>query len=104
MRGECDLERQAEIFKALSDVNRLKIIDMLSCGELCVCDIIDKLNLTQSTVSHHAKILKQAGLIKSHKKGKWTIYAVNEEAFKAVEEYLKYISSYKCDCICEKVK
>ena len=55
---------KAETFKVLSDANRLQIIDMLSCGEMCVCKILEKFNITQPTLSHHLKVLarKMAGL------------------------------------------
>lgn len=57
------LRESVEIFKALSDENRITIFKLLTCGELCVCDILENLNLSQSTVSHHLKVLYQAGLI-----------------------------------------
>ncbi|WBW96671.1 ArsR/SmtB family transcription factor [Oceanirhabdus sp. W0125-5] len=98
------MENRVEVFKALSDVNRLKIIDMLSCGELCVGDLIEGLELSQPTISHHMKILKQAGLVKSYKIGKWTKYSLNKESFEDIAEFIKYISSFKEDCICNKVK
>ncbi len=98
------MEKRSEIFKALSDVNRLKIIDMLSCGELCICDLIEGLELSQPTISHHMKILKQAGLVRSNKNGKWTIYSINKDVFEDVAEFIKYISSFKQNCICNKVK
>ncbi len=98
------MEKKVEIFKALSDSNRLKILDMLSCGELCVCDLIEGLELTQSTVSHHMKILKQANLVKSNKSGKWTKYSINKDTFEDTVKFIKYISIFKEDCICNKVK
>lgn len=98
------MENMVEIFKALSDKNRLLIIDMLSCGELCGCEIIDGLNLTQPTVSHHMKILHQAGLVNSRKEGKWIHYSLNKDTFNKVNKFIEDISSYKDDCICKKVK
>ncbi|WBW96670.1 ArsR/SmtB family transcription factor [Oceanirhabdus sp. W0125-5] len=97
------MEKKVEVFKALADSNRLKILDMLSCGELCVCDLIEGLELTQSTVSHHMKILKQADLVKSNKIGKWTKYSINKDTFEDIENFIKYISTFKDDCICNKV-
>ncbi len=95
------MEKQIEIFKALSDKNRLLIIDMLSCGELCGCDIIEGLNLTQPTVSHHMKVLQHANLVNSVKDGKWTIYTLNKDIFKEICEFINNISSYKDECICK---
>ena len=50
------------LFKAMSDETRLKIIDMLSCGEMCACDILEEFNITQPTLSYHMKILTDSGL------------------------------------------
>ncbi|MFZ3172206.1 MAG: metalloregulator ArsR/SmtB family transcription factor [Carboxydocellales bacterium] len=75
------MRKLAEFFKALGDENRLKIIRMLSEKELCVCEIIDRLELSQPAISHHLKILRQAGLVKDTKEGKWVYYALNKTAF-----------------------
>jgi len=61
------MNEKVEIFKALSDKNRLLIIDMISCGELCNCDIMEALDLTQPTISHHMKILQYSKLVNSRK-------------------------------------
>ncbi|RKD32543.1 ArsR/SmtB family transcription factor [Thermohalobacter berrensis] len=98
------MEDKIQIFKALSDKNRLLIIDMLSCGELCAYDILEGLKLTQPTISHHMKILEQAGLVKSRKNGKWTIYSLNKSSFIDLSNYINKISNHKEDCICNKVK
>lgn len=74
----------AEFFKALSDETRLKIIDMLSQQEMCVCEIIDKLQMSQPAVSHHLKILRQAGLVVDSREGKWIYYTVNGQVFDEV--------------------
>ena len=58
---------KAEIFKVLSDSNRLQIIDMLSCGEMCVCKILEKFNITQPTLSHHLKVLSDTGILLQRK-------------------------------------
>ncbi|WP_432667211.1 metalloregulator ArsR/SmtB family transcription factor [Wukongibacter baidiensis] len=97
------MEKKIEIFKALSDKNRLLIIDMLSCGELCACDIIEGLELTQPTVSHHMKILQHAGLVNSRKNGKWTIYSLDKDAFSNLCGFIEKLSSEKENCICKKV-
>ena len=62
---------KAEIFKVLSDSNRLQIIDMLSCGEMCVCKILEKFNITQPTLSHHLKVLSDSGIVTSRKEANW---------------------------------
>lgn len=97
------MEKQIEIFKALSDKNRLLIIEMLSCGELCACDIIEGLELSQPTVSHHMKILQHAGLVNSKKNGKWMIYSLDKYAFSGLCNFIEKLSSEKEDCICKKI-
>jgi len=68
-----------KIFKALSDETRLRIIKLLGQGELCVCDITAALDMVQPKVSFHLSALKEAGLIKDRKQGKWIHYSVNEK-------------------------
>ena len=65
------------IFKALSDETRLRIIKLLEKGELCVCDITTALGMVQPKVSFHLSTLKEAGLIKDRKQGKWIHYSLN---------------------------
>jgi ArsR family transcriptional regulator len=66
------------IFKALSDETRIRIIKLLNEGELCVCDIVTALDMIQPKVSFHLGVLKGAGLIKDRKQGKWIHYSINE--------------------------
>ncbi|VBB06454.1 arsr-type transcription regulator hth motif [Lucifera butyrica] len=79
----------AAIFKALGDDTRLEIIKMLIGREMCVCDILAGSNKSQPAVSHHLKILKQAGIVSDTREGKWIYYSINPTAFNTVEEYLK---------------
>ena len=87
-------------FKALSDKNRLMIVDMLSCGEICACHILEKLNITQPTLSHHMRILSDCGLVKERKVGKWMYYSLDEIKVKDVVYFLNSITTNKDDCIC----
>lgn len=66
------------IFKALSDETRLRILKLLEHGELCVCDIVAALDMIQPKVSFHLGTLKEAGLIKDRKQGKWVHYRIDE--------------------------
>lgn len=75
------IRQLANFFKALGDETRLKILRMLLEKELCVCEIIDRVELSQPAVSHHLKILRQAGLVKDSKEGKWVYYSMDDEAF-----------------------
>lgn len=67
-----------KIFHALSDETRLKIIKLLSKGELCVCEIVSALNMIQPKVSFHLGVLKDAEIVKMRRKGKWILYELNE--------------------------
>lgn len=78
--NEETLDSEAKIFKALSDVNRLKIIQLLKEGELCACELTFALSNSQSTVSHHLSVLKNAGLIKERKEGKWSYFRISDGA------------------------
>ncbi|MFZ5997200.1 MAG: ArsR/SmtB family transcription factor [Nitrospirota bacterium] len=65
-------------FKALSDDTRLRILKLLEHGELCVCDIVASLDMIQPKISFHLKILKEAGLIRDRKQGKWIHYSIDD--------------------------
>ncbi len=69
----------AHIFKALSDETRLRILALLSSGELCVCDLMAALVLPQSTVSRHLAYLRNAGLVEDERRGVWMFYRLSEE-------------------------
>ncbi len=75
-----DAESEVDVFKALADPCRLKILKLLRDGELCVCEIMTALNRPQSSTSHHLSILKDAGLIKERKDGKWSRYRLSDGA------------------------
>ncbi len=67
------------IFKALADETRLKIIAMLSSGEMCACKILEEFDITQPTLSYHMKILTESGLVNGVRDGAWMRYSLNEE-------------------------
>ena len=75
---------------------------MLSCGEMCVCKILEKFNITQPTLSHHLKLLSDSGLISSRKEANWIYYKVNSDKINEITEFLQVISKDKNDCICKK--
>lgn len=68
------------IIKALGDENRLQILRLLTDGEKCACILLEKLNIGQSTLSHHMKILSQSKVVSFRKDGKWTYYTLNKAA------------------------
>lgn len=82
------------ITKALSDENRVRVLMALSVGELCVCQIIELLNLAPSTVSKHMSILKQARLVESEKSGKWVYYRLASSAPKAALEAIEWAKKH----------
>ena len=88
-------EEVANICKAMSDANRLKIIEMLTQGEKCGCNLLEELQVTQPTLSHHMKVLSDCGLVSSYKEGKWHHYTINCHKFK---KYKEYIASITCKC------
>ncbi len=76
-------------FKALGEEMRLKIVGMLLPGELCVCELMDELGLSQPAVSHHMKVLKQAGLVRDRREGKWIHYSLDQDTFDYLESLLQ---------------
>jgi ArsR family transcriptional regulator len=68
----------ARLFKAMGDENRMMILESLRSGEKCACLLLDRLDIAQSTLSHHMKILCESGLVDSRDEGKWTHYSLSE--------------------------
>lgn len=86
MPGEDEIQRNADIIKALGDPTRLKIVYLLEHGELCVCEIMAVLDKPQPTISHHLNLLKNAGILKWRKEGVWIHYKLSNPK---IPEYLK---------------
>ena len=78
-------ERAIELFHALSDETRLEIIELLGRGERCVCDLTDALDAAQSRLSFHLRVLKDAGIVRDRKDGRWVHYELDAEVFGEVE-------------------
>ena len=77
---------QAEFFKALADPARIKIIKALADRDICVCELMNIMDMPQTVVSHHLKVLKYAGIIEDRRWSRWMIYSlVDKRALKAVE-------------------
>ncbi|GAB6274099.1 MAG: hypothetical protein STSR0004_09620 [Peptococcaceae bacterium] len=114
------MEKTVELLKAIADETRFKIILLLSKQEMAVCEFINALNLSQPAVSHHLKILKQAGLVKDNREGKWIFYTIDHQKFKdlgsdlennlflPIQEYYKkgtLPSRIRLEpCLCEELK
>ncbi|XGI84376.1 ArsR/SmtB family transcription factor [Halorutilales archaeon Cl-col2-1] len=74
------VERQKDVFKALSNGKRLRVLEALRDGELCACELQVVLDAPQSTVASHLRELKEAGLVKTRRQGKWTYYRIGDTA------------------------
>ena len=90
----------AKILKAISDPKRLRIVDMLSCGELCACKILQAFHITQPTLSHDMKVLIGSGIVKDRREGKNIFYSLDQERLTAFQDTLREITAPKADCIC----
>lgn len=84
----------ALICKALGDSNRLHIVEMLSTGEKCACKMLEKFEITQPTLSHHMKILRECDLVNARKDGKWMHYSLNCDTLSA---YRDFINGLACE-------
>ena len=82
------LREDVKKIKALTDENRLAIMLALQHGEKCGCELLEELNITQPTLSHHMKILVETGIVKCRKQGKWSYYSVDKERLKKIGEYI----------------
>jgi ArsR family transcriptional regulator len=83
----------SQVFKALSNPKRAVIVDMLSAGEMCASKILEKFDLSQSTLSHHMKSLCESGLVKAREDGKWTHYTLNSETVAKTRTIFNEITS-----------
>lgn len=79
-----------KVFKAFCDENRLKILDQLRAREKCACELLDYLCVTQSTLSHHMKLLCDADVVKARKDGKWIYYSINIDGVERAKKMLDH--------------
>ena len=96
-----DYENISKKLKAISDPKRLKIIDMLSCDELCACEILEKFDISQPTLSHDMRKLEEVGLVSSRREGKNTYYSLDKACLDEIEDSLRFIFHIQDDCICK---
>lgn len=90
---EINEKKAAAVFKALSDENRIHILAQLRTGEKCACGLLDSLHITQPTLSHHMKILCDAGIVVGRKEGKWTHYSISKTGGEYAVECLKTLTN-----------
>lgn len=81
-------QRGTIVFKAFCNEYRLQILERLSTGEKCACDLQEHLDISQSTLSHHMKVLCASGIVVAHQEGKWTHYSISREGVVRAEELL----------------
>ena len=93
----------ARLFKVLSGPNRLMILDMLSCGELCACVILERLHITQPTLSHHMKSLCESKLVNGRREGKWMYYSLNDETLQGIKAFFNETTVVKGSFVCHKI-
>jgi ArsR family transcriptional regulator len=89
--GADEAEELAPLFKAIADPVRLRLLSLIAChegGEACVCDLTGAFELTAPTISHHLKVLKQAGLIDSERRGTWVYYWIKPAALQRLAAIL----------------
>lgn len=102
-----EMQKSAKVFKALCDPNRLAILELLKGGEKCACVLQEQLELKQSGLSYHMKILCESGIVTSRQAGKWTHYRLSGEGRDRAVELLKqlttpYAEQQAAGCTCQR--
>jgi ArsR family transcriptional regulator len=82
-------DRAVELFHALSDETRLEVIELLHKGERCVCELTDSLDAAQSRLSFHLRVLRDAGIVRDRKDGRWVHYELDPDAFEEIESLIE---------------
>ena len=86
-------EGRAKVFKALCDERRQRILELLHSGEKCACVLSDEMDMPQSSLSYHMKILCDSGIVTSREEGKWTHYQISRPGSEKAVELLKEITA-----------
>lgn len=96
----------AKVFKAFCDVNRLQILELLRSGEKCACVLLEDLQISQSTLSYHMKILCDSGIVVGRTEGKWTHYAISDQGSEKAKQLLAELTCKstcpQTGCACKK--
>lgn len=90
-------KQMAQIFKALGDENRIQIMRLLRTGEKCACKLLEELDISQPTLSHHMKILCDCALVTGRKEGKWMHYSISQEGAKAAVDILSQLTNVQTE-------
>lgn len=98
-----DYEKNVQILKAIGEINRIRILELLASGEKCACVILESFDFTQPTLSHHMKVLIDCNIVNFRKEGKWSYYKINNEIAQELLCFLESsIKENNKDCIEEK--
>lgn len=90
---EIDVKKTVTVFKAFCDENRIRILQLLLSGEKCACKLLEEMNITQPTLSHHMKILCDSGIVVGRKDGKWMYYSLSKEGVENAKKYLETLTT-----------
>jgi ArsR family transcriptional regulator len=90
---ESPYDENVRVFKALCDEKRLRILELLRGGEKCACVLLERLDIGQSGLSYHMKILVDSGIVESRQEGKWTHYRISADGSAAACELLKRLTT-----------
>lgn len=92
---EQDIKKITVVFKAFCDENRIKILRLLADGEKCACKLLEEMNVTQPTLSHHMKILCDSGIVVGRKDGKWMYYSISADGAEIAKKYIDELINLK---------
>lgn len=104
MDGLFDNKNMAQLFKALGDENRLKILSLLGEEEVCACVLLEALEISQPTLSHHMKLLVDSGLVSARKDGRWMRYSLNRTGMQAGQLAMAALMASKTGLVCDCIK
>ncbi|WP_058985879.1 ArsR/SmtB family transcription factor [Hugonella massiliensis] len=98
-----DSKKDAQVFKAFCNEYRLQVLERLRTGEKCACDLLEHIDISQSNLSHHMKILVESGVVSARQDGKWTYYSIDAEGAKRAMDLLEELTTVRggqsrCHC------
>lgn len=97
-------DETASLLKIIADPSRLEILDLLSCDELCGCDLLEHFEFSQPTLSHHMKVLVNSNFVTKRKEGNKVMYELNHGTMNGIENQLQLINSASERCACQTMK
>lgn len=92
-----DFAREAKVFKAFCDSRRLQVLSLLQQGEQCVCVLLERLDMPQSTLSYHLKVLCESGVVDKREDGKWSHYSISREGSRRAVALLSRMTEQRGD-------